>query len=134
MNLSWLILSAALQAGAWSGGSAFYQFDSGVYVDPHKDLPCYATLEFKAEAGPVFLGGSVRTDMFPADPPYFDPFQMTFMIDGGLKVGGLTLAMRHTCYHPMKTYRWAYASDQIVPRYEGWTEEVYLRAEIGGRR
>ena len=125
-----LILSAALQFGML-GGAAYCYGPTGTW-EYAECPPLYATLEARAEYGVLFADASVRTDMLMISATSYDPYDLAFQVEGGLCIGSLTIAMRHTCYHPMMTYSLV-DGYRIMPVSEGATDDVYIRVSIGGR-
>lgn len=125
-----LILSAALQFGAL-GGAAFCYTPTG--ASRFADCPpLYATMEVHAEYGVLFADASVRTDMLMISATSYDPYDLAFQVEGGLCIGSLTIAMRHTCYHPMFTYSLV-DGFRLMPVSEGATDDIYVRVSIGGK-
>lgn len=125
-----LLLSAFLQVGMLSGNATIYQPPKQMNI---LDLPCYATLGARADWGPLFAETSVRTDMQPASLTDWMPDEMAYSIGAGIEAHGVTLGIKHTCYHPVMPYM-TYEGYKIVPSFEGATNDLYLRVEIGGKR
>jgi hypothetical protein len=124
------VLSAFLQLGMLSGGAVMYEPPQQILVN---DLPCYATLGVRADYGMFFAEGAIQTDMKPVSIGDWFPTQETYSIGCGISYKFVTLGFRHVCYHPMTPYM-VYSYDIITPSFEGATNDLYLRLEIGGKR
>jgi hypothetical protein len=127
--LSALLLSAFIQFGSVQGSPVIYE-DPKPFV--LTDFRAYADIGAKGEYGPVFVGGSVRTDMAMIDAGNWSPQQVTFIYEAGAKVGPLTAGVRRICYHPIMPYMSYYGYD-VRPSSEGAALDVYLRLDIKGK-
>jgi len=98
------------------------------------DQVYYVKLGAEATYGPVFINGSVDTYMFKQNNSlWFDPFQMTYLIGAGVRVEGLEIGWKHSCFHPIITYNFTWWDDQITPSYEGGFDQFYLKYTIKSR-
>jgi hypothetical protein len=125
-----LLLSAFLQFGMLSGGAVMYEPPEQILVT---DFPAYATLGVRADYGLFFAEGSIRTDMRPISLSNWIPNQITYDIGGGMTYKMFTLGYRRTCYHPVTPYM-VYGGYAVIPAFEGATDDIYLRINIGGKR
>lgn len=74
----------------------------------------------------IFIGGSVKTFMSMIDNYlYFDPQEIHYKFETGLKFNNFEAGFRHFCCHPVITY--LNRGEDININYEGAYEEVYLK-------
>lgn len=127
--MSWLILSAFLQAGIVHGAPVMYDSPNFVKAD---FPPVYVTMTVDAEAAPFFAEASVRTDMSMREWDSWLPNQVTYQLGGGVRLGPLTAGWTHTCYHPVSVFM-EYDGYKLMPSSEGGVDDFYVRVEIKSR-
>lgn len=121
---AWLMLSIALEVGGLRGTAV--DFDEHVELIPSP--PLYALIQGDAQAGPVFLRGSIETDFFSYEFGEGLPFDDTYSVGAGLRFGPLELGYEHMCIHPVA---WSVANwPQVYPRLAGNCERVYIRLDL----
>lgn len=124
MNLAWLVLSAAVEIGSFSAPSHIFDFDAT--KDITYGTPLYTMLSADAQAGPLFVAGSVETEFFWSDGG--KPFDATYTFGMGLRFGSLEIGWTHFCMHPVE---WS-VNPIATPyqRFAGLTDRVYVRMEV----
>lgn len=124
-----LVMSAILEVGTLQG--LFYD-----YVAPSRrtlDSPLYTALAADVAWGPLFIGGGINCFYWQRNPTFYDPFQLTFIFNAGLRWRGVELGYEHICTHPEEIYA-AIRNSDMMPAYEGGYNRWYLRFKIGGAR
>ncbi len=126
--MNWLLLSAFIQFGCLSGASA-------VYEPPYQtlqEMPMnYIDMGVRGDIGPLYIEGSVRTDVNAVSLTEWSPTQETYKIGAGLVLGPMIVAWEHTCFHPMMPYM-EWQGYMVIPASEGWADDYYVRFDIGG--
>lgn len=120
-----LFMAFLLQIGTYSGALVQYERPGWFEYSPIQQ-PIYTELGMELETGPFFVQGRMRVDMYSDTLTNYSPFQNTYSIGGGLRLGPVEAGIRHTCFHPMSAYAFIYTQPQIVPRFEGGVNEIYL--------
>jgi hypothetical protein len=74
----------------------------------------------------LFAGGSMRsTATFKNDGSfYFNPSEIWFGFFTGIRIGGLEIGFRHSCFHPILTY--VHFMPSGTTNAEGAYEELYV--------
>jgi hypothetical protein len=122
--MHWLYFIFALEAGVLPNTSfLMYQPDLRYIIGA---VGFYTELEASIEAWGFYVGGAVRTNMWPQQEGLsFWPFQMTYRFEAGWRNQWFTLGFRHYCMHPVVPYlQLTGAPTQL---YEGIYEEIYIR-------
>ncbi len=122
-----LVLSWALTCGINAGVIA--QYDGHEITSDHFAYPVFSSLECDASLGALFVSGEVRTDMWYNNRTTFYPFNMTYRISGGLRLGAVEIGIDHACIHPIITWQdYTLGGPMFVtPRYEGAIDTFYIR-------
>jgi hypothetical protein len=124
--MNWLLLSAFLQFGAMRGDTIVYQLPDFI---KQSSPPFYTMIGAEANIGPFFIKGFNRTDIVNVNYNNFDPMQMTFNLNTGLRFDKIEIGYSHTCYHPLAPYM-EYYGYKILPSSEGSVDDFYLRIDI----
>jgi len=92
-------------------------------------LPVYTDLGFRAEYGILFAETNILTTMYQTEWNNFNPFDNTYSIGAGISFKGVTMGIKHTCYHPMQAYS-LYHNYRLVNATEGSMNNMYVRIDI----
>lgn len=126
--MNWIMLLFYLEVGFLPNNSWLaYDIETTQYEIFMQECPSlYSELNAEIELADVlFVGGAVRTDMWPTTLVSHNPYWVTFDFNAGFRVKGLELGFRHTCTHPIEIYSALAMSRE--PLLEGAYEEIYLR-------
>lgn len=125
--MTWLALIFAFEMGM-TPGNGWYLYEANELYEPGA-VGYYTTLEAELEAGPVFVGGSLRTDMQPNSLTNYNPHWVTYDFNAGLRFDPFEVGYRHRCSHPIQTYVYnqEYLRDPLL---EGSYDEVYARVQV----
>ena len=118
--MNWLIFIFAIEAGFLP------RVDLGIVGEP----VFYVQMESRVYIAEIFyIGGSMKTFIFPTDHYTFDPFSSLYLFETGFEKGMVKIGFRHYCQHPDRIIY-----PQYGPLWKGGYEEIYLRieGEIGG--
>lgn len=132
MNIGALALSGWLLLG-WLPRGGLVVYDPPACIDVGGSF----LVEIGAEAswGPLFAGGSLQVPVWKdAGQLSFWPTQLVSATDIGLELGPARLGWRHTCAHPVMPYLPFWQGNQLVPGWDSYTDLVYLRLSVGGKR
>ena len=118
----------------------YYLFTFGVMTGPHSlavyevpmnDFVCMADFESTIAVCDVFfITGQVKVFSYEREfLKVYDPYQLEFYINVGIKVGQIKIGYKHGCIHPMFTYvKW---NGTKHVKYEGSVSFLYFTC---GRR
>lgn len=129
--MSWLIFIMSVELG-WlpSGTLATYDVPPGteaVLFDVTGNW--YAAFDAEAQAGPVFVGGALKTDVWSrAEDWTFWPHTAWYSVRAGFRSGPLEIGARHYCIHPVVP--WLAVAR---PQWEAAYDEVYVRLTARSR-
>ncbi len=127
----WLTLLFAFEAGV-VGNNAWYLYEAHEWFEPDR-VGYYTLVELEAQAGWVFAGGSVRTDMQPNSVGNYNPHWATYDFSAGIRFREVEIGYRHRCTHPIQTYL---TNQQLLrsPVLEGSYDEIYVRIAADHKR
>ena len=56
----------------------------------------------------------------------YSPFQMTFLVNAGIKIENIQIGYEHSCYHPLQPYI-TFFKYEVIPKYEGSYNRFFIR-------
>lgn len=133
------IFSYAITVGMNNGALDQYRPLPMQYIAITK--PLFVDFAAELQAGPFFVGGSIRDDFEALAWNCYDPTQDTYTIRAGLRAKvslGLTLeaGYSHSCFHPRECYsivEYLEGEKIAVPWFEGSLDDFYIsiRGQVG---
>jgi hypothetical protein len=117
MNLLYAIV---FSFGMIDGGLMQYQPIDYTSIE----IPFYTDIDCDIQYGPFFGVAKIHTDIYMKSIAKYVPFQNTYIIGGGVRVGNVEIGVTHACYHPMQPYQWS--GDIITPHFEGGITNAYI--------
>lgn len=120
-----LVLSAAIEAGAVSGGTYNY---NGLTKPWSWIDSLYTSLSSTVNYGLFYLGGQMDCYFMPDTWINYYPLQMTYIFRAGIKTERLEIGYEHSCFHPIQPYV-TIMEYEIKPKYEGGYNKFFVRIQ-----
>jgi len=124
MNILYAVI---LSAGIMQGGLVQYEPYEYDAVNP-----VFTDISADIQWGYLFFTCGIRVDMWPSEGIYFDPYQNTYQIGGGVRLGMVELGVSHSCFHPMVAYQWD--GYQVTPAWEGGYNTFYGKITLSNKK
>lgn len=122
-----LLYSIILSAGIAQGSLWQYAPIKNTLIEE----PIYATMSCDVQLGPFFGVAKIRADMFVEEIDNYSPWQNTYSVGCGVRIGFIEAGLIRTCYHPMQPYQWT--GEQITPSFEGAVNDFYVSLKLSNR-
>jgi len=124
--MNWIAFLFALELGIMPNGT-LETFTPGPATSQDLDGDFYVLFEAEATLFDfLFIGGDVRTEVKNrTTDKSFSPHSAYYGFRAGIRLEPIEVGFRHMCAHPVVP-----GSIYVAKQWEGWYDEVYIRAEV----